>query len=57
VEERRRIIQIFNEWAARSTQALKRKSVTLQEVLDVIPEPYKTGVIEALIKQVAKEKS
>jgi uncharacterized protein (DUF58 family) len=57
VEERRRIIQISHEWAARLAQALKRKSVTLQEVLDVIPEPYRTGVIEALIKYDAKRKS
>ena len=55
MEERRRIVKMYNEWAARLAEALKRKSITLQEALDVIPEPFRTGVIESLIKIVDKE--
>jgi hypothetical protein len=49
VEERSRIVKMYHEWAARVAEALKRKSVTPQEALDIIPEPFRTAVIEALI--------
>ena len=49
-EEGREIKRLFFEWSERVVRALKSKSVTFKQVLDEIPEPYRTGLVEALIK-------
>lgn len=54
--EGREINRLFFQWAERVVKALESKSITLEQVLDEIPEPYRTGVIDALLEQVAKEK-
>ena len=55
-EEGTKIMQIYNLWTARLGRALGRtKDATqhvkiLQEILNGLPEPYKTGVTKALIR-------
>jgi hypothetical protein len=49
-EEGLEIKRLFFEWAELVVKALKSKSVTFEQVLDEIPEPYRTGLVEALIK-------
>ena len=55
-EEGREINSLFFQWAEGVTKLLKSKSVTLNQVLDEIPEPYRSGVIEGLVKQIDEEK-
>ena len=55
-EEGKKIQQIYDGWTARTARALGRaKDVTqqgkiLQEILNGLPEPFKTGVTKALIR-------
>ena len=59
-EEGAKIQQIYDGWTARTGRALGRaKDATqqggiLQEILNGLPEPFKTGVVEALRKLAAK---
>jgi hypothetical protein len=55
-EEGREINSLFFRWSERVVRALKTKSVTLEQILREIPEPYRSGVIEALVKQIDEEK-
>ena len=59
-EEGKKIQQIYDGWTARTARALGRaKDATqqlkiMQEILNGLPEPFKTGVIEAVRKLAAK---
>lgn len=59
-EEGAKIRQIYDGWTARTARALGRaKDATqqleiLQEILNGLPEPYRAGVVEALMKLAAK---
>jgi hypothetical protein len=61
-EESIKILQIYDGWTARIERTLGReKDATqqgkiVQEILNSLPEPYKTGVVEALKKLAAKGK-
>ena len=54
-EESQNVQQMHDEWLARIKRALDRESVPPQEILETFPEPFRTRVIEAIIK--LKEKS
>ena len=60
-EEGCKIRQIYDEWLARITRVLgmakkdgAQQGKILQEILNGLPEPYKTGVVGALTKSAAK---
>ncbi|MDI6688623.1 MAG: hypothetical protein QME06_10445 [Desulfobacterales bacterium] len=59
-EEGAKIQQIYDGWTARIERTLGReKDATqqgkiLQEILNSLPEPYRAGVMEALMKSAAK---
>ena len=61
-EEGKKIRQIHDGWTARTMRALGRaKDATqqgkiLQEILNGLPEPYRTGVVVALKKLVVEGK-
>ena len=61
-EEGTKIQQIYDGWTARIERALGRaKDATqqgeiLQEILNGLPEPYRAGVVKALVKLAAKGK-
>ena len=61
-DESIKILQIHDAWVARIKRVLSRaKDATqqgkiLQEILNGLPEPYRAGVVEALMKLAAKRK-
>ena len=56
-EEYRRVRRMFSSWNMTIERAIKTGGLTLQETLDGLPEPFKTDVIEALRRKIAKDKA
>ena len=56
-EKSRRVQEIYNDWMPTVDRAVRMGTVTLKEILNVLPEPFKTDVIEALTKLIAKDKA
>ena len=55
-EDAGEIKRLYLQWAEKIAKLLKSKIITVNQVLNVIPEPFKSGVIEALVKQIDEEK-
>jgi hypothetical protein len=54
--EGREINKLYLQWIKRVEKAIKSNSITLKQLLDTLPEPWKSAFIETLVKQIDEEK-
>lgn len=54
--EGREIHKLYLQWIKRVERAIKSNSITLKQLLDTLPEPWKSAFIETLVKQIDEEK-
>lgn len=51
----REISRLFFQWAERVAKALESRAVTLKQVMDEIPEPFRSEFRAALLKKIDEE--
>lgn len=52
-EEAHEIRRLYLQWVERVGKAFKSKRVTLEQVLDSTPEPFRSGIVIALRKRIS----
>ena len=55
-QEVREINQLYLQWIKRVERAVKSNSITLEQLLDILPEPWRSGFIDALTRKIDREK-
>ncbi len=55
--ERQEVTRLFYEWEQRTCELLREGLITINQLLDVIPEPWRSNFIDALVRQTDREKS
>ena len=50
------ISRLFHEWSTTVCTLAKSKLITINQLLDVIPEPWRSGFIDALARKIDREK-
>ena len=50
------INKLYLQWIKKVERAVKSNSITLEQLLDTLPEPWRSGFIDALVRQIDQEK-
>jgi len=51
--ENQEINRLFSEWMDRTLELLRSKAVTLNQLFDVVPDPWRSGLIKDLKEWIA----
>lgn len=55
-QEVREINKLYLQWIKRVERAVKSNSITLEQLLNTLPEPWRSNFIDALVRQTDRKK-